>query len=214
MSGILYRLDFASGKSYIGVTRASLASRLRRHRYLVRSGSGNAVHEAWRKYGAPAARSLAVVEDRLLEISEQRAVAAYGTRAPSGYNLTPGGDVSPSLMPEVRRKISVALTGIRRSEKTRALISLAQIGRVLSEEHKAKTSRTLRGRSLTAEHKRRIGDANRGRSCERWRGAKNPMQDRVLVERLAQSKRGRPLSEEHRRKLRAAWVIRRNRKSV
>jgi hypothetical protein len=62
-------------------------------------------------------------------------------------------------------------------------LSEAHKGKVLSEEHKRKLSEAHKGNSLSLEHRKKIGESNRG-------------------------KKRFPLSEEHRAKLREAWIRR------
>ena len=96
--GILYKLDFPSGKSYIGITKRSVLGRFNSHR--VGAGARNAtlVSTAWRKYGEPHLVILAIVENYLLFETEKKAIAIFKTFAPQGYNLTCGGDGSQQTL--------------------------------------------------------------------------------------------------------------------
>jgi hypothetical protein len=109
MSGCLYRLTFPNNKAYIGISRHSLAWRLRRHRYSLAGGSDTLLYRAWRKYGAAAIKAevLVVASDiKYLHGLEVGAIAAYRTRNPLGYNMTAGGDgtVDPSHEIITRRR--------------------------------------------------------------------------------------------------------------
>lgn len=101
MATIIYRLDFASGKSYVGICRRG-RNRYREHALGAKRGEQTAVYRAWRKYGPPAQVVLAIVENADAPALEQRAIKAFGTLWPLGYNITPGGESSPMLVPEVR----------------------------------------------------------------------------------------------------------------
>lgn len=114
MATTLYKLDFASGKSYIGICRQG-RDRYKEHSVAASRGSQPIIYCAWRKYGAPNQSILAVVEDKDAAITEQKAIKAFDTMHPGGYNMTPGGEISPMLVPEIRN-----------SKKMRKRMSLGQ----------------------------------------------------------------------------------------
>lgn len=87
--GTLYKLDFEDGKSYVGITTKTIAHRFNAHACNARTGRRARLYAAWRKHGEPRLTVLAVLEDRELASTEIRAIAAYGTLAPNGYNMTP-----------------------------------------------------------------------------------------------------------------------------
>lgn len=105
--GELYRLDFQNGKSYIGITTTTSERRFVGHRTRARSSKGNdaALYRAWQKHGEPRLHVLAVLENRELAATEVRAIAAYNTIAPHGYNMTVGGEVAPTTVPSVAAKL-------------------------------------------------------------------------------------------------------------
>jgi hypothetical protein len=156
--GYLYKLDFASGKSYVGMTHGKLSSRISQHRCDAAGGVQLPVHRAWRKHGEPTVTVLAIANgDYLLEI-EKRAVEVYDTFK-GGYNASPGGDLIPVMTPEIRAKISAAAKGRVASAETRAKMSARRKGRPLSAEALAKlVASRRRGVPLSAEHKRKISD--------------------------------------------------------
>lgn len=154
--GELYRLDFPSGKSYIGVTRYTSQRRFREHKAdSVRRD--HLIYRAWRAHGDPVLTVLAVIDNDCLLATEIRAIDVFRTLTPFGYNSTIGGDISPALMPhvaqkiaekargrikseETRAKISVGNKGKKRTDATRALMSLAMSRRVCKPETRAKQS--------------------------------------------------------------------------
>lgn len=136
MSGILYRLDFASGKSYIGVTLQEWKARLRDHKRSAANGEPFLVYRAWRKYGPPHATILARVESSLLSAMERKAIAVFQTMKPGGYNMTSGGDESPTTNPEIAARVSASLLGRKHSpERVRKMV-ISLTGRSLSPEHR------------------------------------------------------------------------------
>lgn len=79
------------------------------HEYNARSGVGNtALYNAWRKYGVPELKILAILENDLLADTEIKAISTFNTMLPFGYNSTSGGEVSPALFDNVRKKMSDA----------------------------------------------------------------------------------------------------------
>lgn len=59
--------------------------------------------------------------------------------------------------------IAERLTGIKRSEETRAKLSAARTGTKLSDERKAEIAEFFRGRPKSAEHRAKISAALKGR---------------------------------------------------
>jgi len=153
----LYKLDFADGKSYIGITSRSVAVRFGCHRRDALSNSNKEVHEAWRRLGAPTLVVLATVEDNMRDEAERAAIAEHGTFTPGGYNHTTGGShgsrcseagrernraaqVGHVVTPEARQKIGEANKRRVISQETRERLRAAQTGKVASPETLAKMS--------------------------------------------------------------------------
>ena len=67
--------------------------------------------------------------------------------------------IGRKFSPEMRAKISAALTGKPKSAEACAKMSAAKIGRKLSSEHRAKIGASLRSRRLAAEPAISIGGA-------------------------------------------------------
>lgn len=147
--GQLYKLDFANGKSYIGITTKDAQHRFNGHRARCRSTKGNdaTLYHAWRKHGEPKLVVLAVVEDADLAETEIRAIKAFNTLVPNGYNMTPGGDVSPLVDPLIAAK----LIGNKNAEGSR---------HVRSAEYKAKLSKSLAGNKNGIGNNHGVGNRN------------------------------------------------------
>lgn len=184
--GCLYALTFPNGKQYIGITSGTLRRRVNLHRSHANTGRPGAVYNAIRKYGTRGfdAKVLVVVSDwdYLCEL-EQKAIAAFGTMAPGGFNLTTGGEGAPGQIytPERRAQMSEARkgkgTGPRlhargwsHNDATKRKISEAAKCREFSEETRAKigakkvgnTNRV--GHEVSAETREKIANAQRGRT--------------------------------------------------
>ena len=138
--GVLYKLTFSSGKSYIGVTKKRLAQRLAEHRREARVGRRNlAVYNAWNKYGEPLATVIEEVEDYdLLLRNEITAIAEHNTLTPGGYNLSFGGDTSPMSRPEVAERTKKNRKPWSQEARLRA--AAAHRGKIPSAETRARMS--------------------------------------------------------------------------
>lgn len=217
--GFLYKLDFASGKSYIGITTLHAANqRFIVHRSeAVRTRSKLLIHNAWRKHGEPHMTVLAVASgDYLLEL-ERSAIRAYGTQEPNGYNLTAGGDANPSSTPAARAKISAFAKTRIHSPETRAKMSAAKKGKPKSVETRARMSAGCMGRRPSSETREKLSLAAKGRIYTPETRAKMSAAGKVRVftaehrARIASSKTGQRHSPETIAKLKGR---RENRKEV
>jgi len=111
--GALYRLDFPSGKSYVGITTGSVESRFRVHVRDSKKGGPQTIHRALRKYGAEAVKrvTLAISNSwEYLQLVEKNAIRVFGTFGKGGYNSTLGGDgfLGGRHTPESKAKIAQA----------------------------------------------------------------------------------------------------------
>lgn len=90
--GVLYKLDFPNGKSYIGITKRTLQRRLREH---FASSSKSLVSTAIRKYGKERVSVSILFECatyQSLRHLEMLIIRQLNTRSPNGYNLSDGGE--------------------------------------------------------------------------------------------------------------------------
>ena len=122
----LYRLDFSSGKSYIGATTQKLKYRMQKHRAAALHGIGTQfdVHRAWAEFGEPELVILAEVAPEDLAQAEMEAVARFNTLEPNGYNLTAGGKRT-KFSGKTSKRRSASFTGRIYSENTRKNMSEA-----------------------------------------------------------------------------------------
>lgn len=140
MVGQLYKLDFANGKSYIGITTKSCQRRFGNHKDAARRGVAIPLYNAWRKHGEPVLTVLAVVEDKDLAETEIRAIKAFGTMIPDGYNTLEGGQVSPMNNEASREKIAAAQKAIWANQEYREKVLSARTGKKRSEESRKRMS--------------------------------------------------------------------------
>jgi len=126
---------------------------------------------------------------------EQKAIAAFGTMAPGGFNLTAGGEGAPGQIwtPEQRAKMSIARKGKGTGPRPHAR------GWSHDAEAKRKISEAGKGREFSEETRAKIGAIHVGNTYNL--GSVRSDESRAKM-RLAQ--KGRTFSEETRAKMSAA----------
>lgn len=168
---LVYALRDETGLTrYIGITTRTLGIRLRRHLYDAKSGL--------RGHRCNWIRSM-ICKGNCPSILEIQRTASCGADLERNWislmramgwplvNLTDGGDgtrgVTPT--PEHRMKISKALTGIKRSEQTKALIRLARAKQLPAHTtpHSEATKILIRQKLADPLIREKIGAANRGK---------------------------------------------------
>jgi hypothetical protein len=140
--GCLYQLTSPSGKSYIGISSKTAADRFLKHtEHALGKRQNGVLYSALRKYKPEnfKVETLAIANDwDYLADLEIKVIAAFGTRYPSGYNMTDGGEgvIGP------------------RSDKTKLAISIAQKKRFQRPEERAKAKiAAAKGNAVnTAKH--------------------------------------------------------------
>lgn len=121
--GCLYSLQSPSGRRYIGITKRTAEARFSKHvEHALGKRNNGVLYSALRKYGPDrfTLTTLAVASwEYLLEL-ERRAIAAFGTRHPYGYNMTYGGEGSDGPVSEAAR-LNVSAGQRRRYKKPEEL---------------------------------------------------------------------------------------------
>lgn len=168
--GIAYKLTFPNGKVYIGITRETLAQRVRRHVAYARAGRQYALSAAIRKYGEDSFSSEIVASGSWEELKriEVQLIAKYDSLRHGGYNMTGGGEGSlgVSVSESTKQKISKTLAGRQLSDVHRKRVGDAQRGKRISEQTKQKMREAAAKRCSTPmsdEQKEKISAALRGK---------------------------------------------------
>ena len=186
---VLYMLTFASGKSYIGISK-TFVNRMIRHRKDAKKAD-LVVYRAWRKLGAPTVRVLAYARGPYLLELEKQAVASYRTFK-DGYNMTPGGEI-PYFSEETRAKTSTRMKGQHYR---------------LGIPHNEETLAKMRGRKRSPEGRARMAAAQTRRYHGPVYSPPPPLPKRQRGDAL----RGRPRPEEVKKKIRdgvlRSWATR------
>lgn len=162
--GIVYKLTFPSGKSYIGVTTETLERRVKRHISYARAGKRYAISSAIRKYGEKSFSSeeIARSDDKsILLTMEVQEIIRHNTQIPYGYNMTGGGEGSNNYSPSVETRVAIAkaLKGRKLSEMHRRAISSAQAGKTIPPETRKKMSEAHKNRPPMSDEQKAIRSA-------------------------------------------------------
>jgi len=228
--GHLYSLTFSNGKLYIGVSTRSADARFAEHRRCSATSTRGLVYRAWRRYGEPKLTVLAILDNGDLCRAEIEAIRTFGTLSPGGYNLSYGGEISPTLNPVVAAKVALAMTGkspspatrqklsdakYRLTTDTRAKMSASQKARAIREgmvsEVRNTPSGSRVGRKLSAETRAKLSAIHMGKKMPRdgveksaaaHRGKK---QNPEVVARRAAKQRGLKRTPEQIAKMAAVW---------
>ncbi|MCC6776661.1 MAG: GIY-YIG nuclease family protein [Hyphomicrobiales bacterium] len=184
--GVVYKItNRLTGAGYVGITRRGADTRFSMH-WKASKREDSVLYRAMRKYGRDAfgIEVLASTSsDSELCVLERRFIAEHRTYvADGGYNMTRGGEGSPSICDEtranmraaaslrmqnqiIRQKISLSLKGRPRSAVAIAASALGHSGKPLSNEHRAKLSEKAKGRVISAEQREKIAAKLRGRKA-------------------------------------------------
>ena len=142
---LVYKHTAPNGKVYIGITSQKPEKRWH-------GGSNYSTqpyfYNAIKKYGWDSFDHV-IIRDGLTEeearIAERKLIKRYDSRnRDKGYNITPGGDISPMKDPVVRKKSSESHKGKKQSEEQRLQQSLRHKCKIVSDETKRKTSESIK----------------------------------------------------------------------
>lgn len=159
----LYKATAPNGKCYIGITKLSLKQRVSIHFSAAKRQSKTRFAAALRKYGDEIKfETLAVgCQEYILDL-EEKAIIAFNSRIPNGYNIIKGGAASPALDPIVRAKISASQKGRKRGPQSPEHIA-ARVAGIKRVWAKRKKPPTRLGAKTSDETKRKMSEAAKGR---------------------------------------------------
>lgn len=140
----LYRLTFPDGLSYIGVSK----NPKRRYREHCRKHNEKKI----------SLNILVCGSHEYIYDLEQRAINAFCTLCPQGYNLNIGGLGGREPTPSIRAKLSVAHLGIPHSAEHNAKIGFAHLGvrRYFTAEHRNNLARAATKRVFDQKTKAKM----------------------------------------------------------
>lgn len=161
----LYELEFPNGKKYLGISHQPDLRWNQQCRAAARRKQDFPLYRAIRKYGGASVKRRILVVGTMEFIREMEiaAIATYGTLVPLGYNVAHGGQISPSVIPEVREKMSQgqlrAWSNPEYKEKMRAKFK----ERIRSDEHKSNLSIAKKKEWENAESRQRYVESHLGK---------------------------------------------------
>lgn len=183
----VYSITSPSGNQYIG-SSINIKKRWAEHLSTLKHQhhDNDILQKAWNKYnGELVFKLLLVCEPKDLLFYEQICIDGYTPE----YNIC---------------KIAGNTLGFRHSEEYKEQRRLAGLGRKHTEESKIKISLALTGRERTPEHQAKITKAKTGVKY-------GPISD-ARRESIRQAAIGRKATEKTKEILKAAWVVRRQKK--
>jgi group I intron endonuclease len=204
MSAIIYLLtNTVNGKTYVGVTTKGLDVRWAQHYNAANRNSSVYLHRAIRKYGKDAFIQ-EIVEETTVEEMYLREQYWIGKLNPQ-YNMTLGGEGTLGLIPDAdtRYKMSMSHKGRVFTAEHRHKLSMSRIGKRHSEQTRNKLKVKRRNRVTKPETKEKLREA--------FSGNKNPNYGKTGKQHPAF---GRLRSEETRRKISEAALIREKRRRI
>lgn len=215
----------ANGKQYVGSSR-NVKSRWRQHRCDLRRGehANGHLQRAWNKYGEDGF-AFGLIEDAPIGALIEREMFWIGALNPA-YNQRQPDPAKEGWVvgQDTRKKISVALTGIKRPSPTdaqRKNLSALRMGHAVSPETCQKISDAKKGRSNgragykhSEDTLRKMSDSQKGHGNRRP-GYKHSQDTRLKIseankgqhpseatlQKLSEAHKGRTLSDETRKKL-------------
>lgn len=210
----LFRVYYIScsptGLGYVGITGWSAERRFARHLLNARTGRAGSLYDAIREHG-PAAFTVSFLMattswGEACE-SERRLIEELGTKIPSGFNMTGGGDgnFGYEYTDEVRLRMSVSGKAKRLTEEHRRKIGEANRRRKHGPESIEKMAAAKRGKQITEETRDRMSKAHAGRipvAAIASNTGKKLTPERI--ERMRAGMRGKKKSEEGRANIAAA----------
>lgn len=160
----VYLATFPNGKKYVGITCATLKTRVSEHYSRSKIGPKYAIHNALTKYGKDVKWEVlhtcsTFEEAKKLEINT---IQELNTQAPNGYNLTVGGDGTRGhkITEEQRKRLSEAHTGYKMPESQKKAIGAGNKGKVRSLESIEKIKAAQKGKILDSAHLKNLRAAN------------------------------------------------------
>lgn len=165
IKGIVYKItNKINGKIYIGITTKTLEKRRQQHiRWCKHKMRKYIIHKAINKYGT---------DNFLLEIidnfngnkdaceREVKYVSSYNSFIPNGYNMTLGGEGvlghKHQQTDETKKKISLSMKGIKKSEEAKNHMKQAQGERNkwFKFNHSTETRKTISDKMKLIPHKK------------------------------------------------------------
>jgi group I intron endonuclease len=144
MTYYLYKItNLINGKKYIGVTRNPKRRWIDHKTKTSKTYLSRGIHKyGWINFEF---QILVIGDEAYIKELEVKAIVAFNTKAPNGYNLTDGGEgvVGWSHSDETRRLISLANTLRKHSNATKEKLRQSALGRKISIKQRMQQSKSV-----------------------------------------------------------------------
>lgn len=166
----VYIITSPSGKQYIGMSVYEADVRFNQHANAAgpKKGRMPVFHRAIKKYGREAfvVKTLAIGSRSYCAALEERAIKAFGTLYPKGYNLVKGGEGSGTMTTASKRRQSASLVAALASPEAKQRMSEAQ-KRIWSDPvRRKKHSDSVRAAFASPESRERLVAAQKAGNAD------------------------------------------------
>ena len=187
----LYRITFPNGKCYHGISR-NPRERYLGHLQASRKGENFPVNCAIRHFGEDKLKFeiLAIGNREYIADLEIKAISYFDSKIPNGYNLLPGGQISPVHTEEVRLKMAASMKKRYEDPEIRKANSEAQKIAQNNPAVKERKSKLMTGKRHTDETKKKMSASHKGRVFSE-----------ETIRKSAESRRGQKRTEESKTKM-------------
>lgn len=206
----LYSLTSPSGHQYIGIAK-DVKKRWSVHKSVAKTTDNQSpLYKAIRKYGFDSfvKKILVIGEFDYVKELEPKAIVAFNTKKPNGYNLTDGGDgtVGHQMSDETRAILSEKTRLRMQKPESIEKLRAANIGKKYSPEVNAKKGRKgvpspTKGRTMPKEVREKISKALIGNSYTKGHKLSDEHKAKVSA-----AMKGRVFSDETKEKMRNAQL--------
>lgn len=190
--GIIYMaVCTVTGKRYIGKSMTPLTVRQEKHYAEARRGCVYHFHCALRKHGKEAFVWRILISGITAEAlnTQERFWIRFYRSYPHGYNMTPGGDASPTMNPEIAKKQSATMKA--KAARGEHPSQQPKWKAKMSKTQKAKAARGELAHQKHATVRRKISDAHKALAERGEHPSQNPeVQAKISATHRAQAARG------------------------
>lgn len=212
MGYIYVAWNIVTGMGYVGKTTKTLEERKQGHLRDAFDGSHLYFHKAIRKYGSDSFEWSILYQDddndkEWMDWWEMKFIRQLGTKKPGGYNLSDGGEGGTGFKhtAEARRKMGESRIG--RPAPNKGKHPTEEARRKMRESHLNITEETRRKMSLAGTGKK-LSTLTKEKIADSHIGIRHSEETKRKLSEMNKGKKLKPFSEEHKRNMSIASVLR------